>query len=43
MTVHPPTTALGQPAADRLAGFHRCFAGLETNDGLVAGAPMIRP
>ena len=38
MTVHPPTTALGQPAADRLAaGFHRCFSGLEADDGLVAG------
>ena len=38
MTVHPPTTARGQPAADRLAaGFHRCFSGLEADDGLVAG------
>ncbi len=38
MTVHPPTTAVGQPAADRLAaGFHRCFSGLEADGGLFAG------
>ena len=38
MTVHPPTTALGEPAADRLAAeFHCCFSGLEADDGLFAG------
>jgi hypothetical protein len=44
MTVHPPATALGQPAAGQLAaGFHRCFAGLKAGDSLVPEAPMIRP
>ncbi len=38
MTVHPPTTALDQATADRLAaGFHRCFCDFEAGDSLFAG------